>query len=173
MGRIRDAEAPAAGAEAIGPRERVLGTPLPRRELDFVNRFIHDSEIWVTVGGGAQLGRLGRLGGVLRFGLGILICSRCVRTWSCGRVSGSRAGEVGAVRGRGRKIWREDGRGRVQKKRAQLEKFGGGGGGISPSVRQRAGDGGQGESARGRSRKRGRSMAGSGERARRRRSAGE
>ena len=67
MGRIRDAEAPAAGAEATGPRERVLGTPLPRRELDFVNRFIPDSEIWVTVGGGAQLGRLGRLGGVLRF----------------------------------------------------------------------------------------------------------
>ena len=106
------------------------------------------------------------MGAYFDLDLGILICSRRVRTRSCARVSGSRAAEVGAVRGRGRKIWWEDGRGRVWKKRAQLEKFGGGGG-ISPSVRQRAGDGGQGESARGRS------MAGSGERARRRRSAGE
>jgi len=80
------------------------------------------------------------LGAYFDLDLGILIWSRRVRTRSCARVSGSRAGEVGAVRGRGRKIWREeDGRGRVRvrKKRAQLEKFGGG---ISPSVRQRAGE---------------------------------
>ena len=71
------------------------------------------------------------MGAYFDLNLGILICSQRVRT-----------GGVGAVRGRGRKIWREeDGRGRVRvrKKRAQLEKFGGGGG-ISPSVRQRAGE---------------------------------
>ena len=51
-GRLRAAEAPTGGAEVTGPRtdgDRVPRAPLPRRELDFVNRFIPDSEIWVWI----------------------------------------------------------------------------------------------------------------------------